>query len=142
MKRAPILATVLCAAALARPAADGGRVVVVADRGLAPVQALVRWDPGGAACRELADRAELGFPPAVRMAALDGSPSAVAEVAAALAGWDPLGPVPEGERERLLVRAPRARGLELAAALKALTAVRSAGKAEPVRVQLDPYVLG
>ena len=47
------------AAALARP---GGRVVVVADRALAPVQALVRWDPAGAAARELAERRELGFP--------------------------------------------------------------------------------
>jgi primosomal protein N' (replication factor Y) len=33
------------AAALARPRDDGGRVVVVGDRGLRQVQALVRWDP-------------------------------------------------------------------------------------------------
>jgi primosomal protein N' (replication factor Y) len=54
----------LTAAALARPAADGGRVVVVADGGLAPVQALLRWDPTWFAARELAERRELGFPPA------------------------------------------------------------------------------
>ena len=70
------------AAALAR--ADG-RVVCVADRGLAPVQALVRWDPAGAAARELAERAELGFPPAVRLASVQGPPAAVAEVVAGAA---------------------------------------------------------
>ena len=53
-----------------------------------------------------------------------------------------LGPVADGEGERLLVRAPRARGKELAAALRAVSAVRSARKAEPVRVQLDPVSLG
>ncbi|MER7475437.1 primosomal protein N', partial [Micromonospora sp. NPDC000018] len=56
----------LAAAALARPAAGGGRVVVVADGALAPVQALLRWDAAWFAARELAERRELGFPPAVR----------------------------------------------------------------------------
>jgi len=132
------------AAALARPAAEGGRVVVVGDRGLAPVQALTRWDPAGAAERELADRAALGFPPASRMAAVDGAAAAVGEVAAALASSDLelLGPVTAGEGERLLVRSSRSAGRELAAALKAVVAVRSARKAEPVRVQLDPQLLG
>src|SRR5690606_6847197 len=36
----------LAAAALARPASAGGTVVVVADGGLPPVQALLRFDPG------------------------------------------------------------------------------------------------
>ena len=130
------------AAALARPASEGGRVVVVADRGLAPVQALIRWDPAGAARAELADRAALGFPPVTRMAALDGPASVAAEVAQALAGWELLGPVPHEGGERLLVRAPRTRGPELAAALQAVQAVRSARKAEPVRVQLDPQEMG
>ena len=49
------------AAALVRPARRR-RVVVVADRGLAAVQALVRWDPAGLAERELAERAELRLP--------------------------------------------------------------------------------
>ena len=134
------------AAALARPAAQGGRVVVVGDRGLPAVQALTRWDPAGAAQRELADRAALGFPPTTRMAAVDGPAAAVGEVAAALRDGSPelelLGPVADGEGERLLVRAPRARGKELAAALRAVSAVRSARKAEPVRVQVDPSHLG
>jgi len=38
--------------------------VVVADGGLTPVQALLRWDPATFAQRELAERRELGFPPA------------------------------------------------------------------------------
>jgi primosomal protein N' (replication factor Y) (superfamily II helicase) len=132
------------AAALARPAAEGGRVVVVADHGLRQAQALVRWDPGWAAGRELDERRELGFPPAVRAASVTGPPAAVAEVAAELAvdGADLLGPVPAGDdAERLLVRVPRARSAELTAALKAVLATRSARKAEPVRVEVDPREL-
>jgi primosomal protein N' (replication factor Y) len=136
----------LAAAALARPAADGGRVVVVADGGLAPVQALVRFDPGWLASRELEERRELGFPPAVRMASLTGSPAAVAEflaVARLPAGAEPLGPVPAGEdQERMLLRVPRAAGLALAAALHAAAGVRSARKSpDPVRIQIDPLEL-
>ncbi len=136
------------AAALCRPAGDGGRVVVVADRGLVPVQALVRWDPAGAAQRELAARAELHFPPVTRMAAVDGPAEAVAELVAELTadgglppGADLLGPVPAGAGERLLVRVPRERGPELATVLKAASARRSARKAEPLRVELDPAAL-
>src|SRR2546423_1483770 len=80
-----------------RPGADGGRVVVVADGGLAAVQALVRFDPRWLAGRELEERRELGFPPAVRMASVTGSPSAVADLLAAARlpdGVEELGPVP------------------------------------------------
>jgi primosomal protein N' (replication factor Y) len=137
----------LTAAALVRPAGEGGRVVVVADAALAPVQALIRWDPAWHAAAELAARTELGLPPAVRMAALDGTPAAVEELLAAARSPGParlpgtaevLGPVPAGDSERMLVRVPRADGRTLAAALAAAQAVRTARKAaDPVRVQLD-----
>ncbi|MCZ2526126.1 primosomal protein N' [Streptomyces sp. HB2AG] len=87
----------LTAAALVRPAAEGGTVVVVAEPALRPVQALVRWDPAGHAVRELAERAELGFPPVSRMASVTGVPAAVAELVALAdlpEGTDVLGPVP------------------------------------------------
>ena len=131
------------AAALARPAADGGRVVVVADRALVPVQALIRWDPAGAAARELAERTALDFPPAARMASVTGAPAAVAEYLASLPDWvQPLGPVPvAGGQERWLLRATRARGTELAAALKGASGVRSARKGDAVRVEVDPRTL-
>ena len=45
------------------------------------------------------------------------------------------------DRERLLLRAPRTNGADLAAALKAAAGVRSARKAEPVRIELDPRTL-
>jgi primosomal protein N' (replication factor Y) len=138
----------MTAAALVRSAGDGGRVVVMADSTLAPVQALVRWDPAWHAGQELAARAELGFPPAVRMAAVDGSPTAVADLVDELnlpASADVLGPVPLGrdeENERVLLRVPRRDGRDLAAALRAAVAVRTARK-EPdqVRVRLDPVEL-
>ncbi len=85
------------AAALARPAADGGRIVVTADIGLAVVQALTRWDPGWFIRREQDERAALGFPPATRIAAVEGAAGPVAELIAAAelpAGADLLGPVP------------------------------------------------
>ncbi|WP_249932928.1 primosomal protein N' [Blastococcus sp. CCUG 61487] len=140
------------AAALVRPASAGGTVVVTADGGHPVVQALVRWDPAGLAARELADRRELGFPPVSRMASLTGSPAALAEFLETLRlpdDADLLGPVPErprpgqeGERERYLVRVPRASGAALAAALTEVQGVRSAKKApEHVRVQLDPLDL-
>ena len=69
----------LNAAALVRPGAEGGKVVVMAEPGLAPVQALVRWDPVWHARRELADRGELHYPPLARVAELTGTPAAVAE---------------------------------------------------------------
>jgi primosomal protein N' (replication factor Y) len=128
----------MAAAALARPRA---RVVVVAEHRLPVVQALVRWDPAGAAARELADRAALGFPPATRMASVTGSPHAVADLLAGLEVGEVLGPVPVGEDERAFVRVPRAEGAALAAALKAAAGVRSARKAEPVRIELDPHDL-
>jgi primosomal protein N' (replication factor Y) len=136
----------MAAAALVAPAADGGRVIVVADSSLATVQALVRWDPAGHASTELAARAELGFPPAVRMAALDGALEALADLELP-AGTEVLGPVPvpgdpEGQRERLLLRVPRSRGSALAAELAVLQAGRSARKAvEFLRVELDPQEL-
>ena len=137
----------LNAAALARPGADGGRVVVVADGGLAPVQALLRWDPAWFAARELAERRELGFPPAARMASVTGRTEAVAELLAAARlpeGAEVLGPVPadDPEEERVLIRVSRSQAAALAKALHEAAAVRSARKAaQAVRIEVDPAVL-
>ncbi|MBK1788160.1 primosomal protein N' [Prauserella cavernicola] len=143
----------MTAAALVRPGRDGGRVVVGADAGIPPVQALVRWDPGWHAGLELAERKELGFPPAVRMASFEGTPDAVAALLDELAlpeGAEVLGPVPVGEidedgnseRERALVRVPRAQGRALASSAHAVSALRNARKeADPIRIQLDPLTL-
>ncbi|MFF5392825.1 primosomal protein N' [Streptomyces sp. NPDC013012] len=151
------------AASLVRGQAEGGTVVVVAEPTLRPVQALVRWDPVGHARRELAERAELGFPPVSRMAAVTGPPEAVEGFLAA-AGLPPdaevLGPVPlpvvrpggtrrpgdppPGEQwERALVRVPPGSGAALAAALKQARAARLArGGGDPVRVRVDPPDIG
>jgi primosomal protein N' (replication factor Y) len=139
----------MAAAALARPAGDGGRVVVIAESAVPTVQALVRWDPAWHASLELAGRTELGFPPAVRMASVDGSPDALAAVLDELALPDTgevLGPVPlEGDpdgRERVLIRVQRTQGRSLAAAIAAAQSVRAARKEpDPVRVRLDPLEL-
>ncbi len=144
----------LAAAALVR---SDGTVLVHADAALPATQALVRWDPVTFAERDLAERAELGFPPAVRMAAVTGEPAAVATVITGLASaseasssqgsaFEVLGPVPveqpaqQGDDQvRALVRVPRSEGAALARALQAAQAGRSARKeGGGVRVQLDP----
>ena len=88
----------LNAAALVRPA---GSVVVLAEATLPAVQALIRWDPVTFSERELAERTELGFPPAVRMASVTGTPEAVAEFVGAAglpAQAEVLGPVPQHQQ--------------------------------------------
>jgi len=145
----------LNAAALVRPGPDGGRVVVVADSSLAPVQGLIRWDPVQHAERECAEREELRFPPAVRMAAAAGPQAAVTELIESAdlpPGTDVLGPVeipsvaagPDAAEAsvRVFFRVPRAHGPALARALHAAQGVRSARKAGAgLRVQMDPLDL-
>ena len=149
----------MAAATLVVNAAEGGRVVIGADNSIATVQALIRWDPAGHAAAELADRTELGFPPAVAMASLQGPETEVAAAAAAVElppGGELLGPVPladlpapTGSRggavgsppdtARVLLRVPPAGRKQLTAAIKALAAARSARKAEEnLRLRIDP----
>jgi primosomal protein N' (replication factor Y) (superfamily II helicase) len=146
------------AAALVRSSQDGGKVVMMADPAVPVVQALLRWDAAGYAERELAERTELRFPPAVRMAALTGPPQAVASLLESVAlpdGAEVLGPVPLGSQgpapagrepvadtARFLVRAPASAGTRLAVALRSGLAERSARKEQgSVRLQLDPAEL-
>lgn len=139
------------AAALVRPAGSGGTVVVTADDG-ATVGSLVRWDPAGAAERELGLRQELHLPPAVRYASLSGS-------AAALEGFVSglqlpgqvrlIGPTPVEETyqgqggsrwgdHRTLVFFPYRAAAEVTAQLRSRRAALSARKTgDPVNIRLD-----
>lgn len=143
----------LAAAALVHPSRAGGQVLLVGDAAPAPTGALVRYDPGGLADRELAERRELALPPAVRVAAVTGDRGAVDAVVGrlALAGPDTvLGPVEQPDADprrgatlepqvRTVLRVPLAQGGELAAQLRASLAVRSARReGGAVRVQVDP----
>jgi primosomal protein N' (replication factor Y) len=138
----------LAVVALVRPAADGGTVIAVADPSLREVQALLRLDPVGFAERELADRAAAGFPPAVKLITVEGGTAAVAAALAVLElpdGVQALGPFPLPGADsvaRLTLRCPLAAGAELVARLRALLSVRAARKEPPLRVRVDPQVLG
>ncbi|WP_207546610.1 primosomal protein N' [Mycobacterium mantenii] len=153
----------MSAAALVRARGDGGVVMVVAESSLPTVQSLIRWDPVGHAEAEVSARAEVGLPPSVHMAAIDGTAGAVAALLdeARLSDQetlqaDLLGPVdlPPGVRRpagtpagapvtRMLVRVPRQQGLALAAALRRGVGVLSARQThEPARVQIDPLHIG
>jgi primosomal protein N' (replication factor Y) len=153
----------MSAAALVRARGDGGVVMVVAESSIPTVQSLIRWDPVGHAEAELTARTEVGLPPSVHMAALDGTSGGVAALLdeARLPDHetihaDLLGPVelPSGVRRpagiptgvpvtRMLVRVRREQGLALAASLRRGVGVLSARQAhEPVRVQIDPLHIG
>ena len=156
----------MAAAALVRPAAAHGRVLLVAPPGSRAAQALVAWDPEGFADRELAERRSSHLPPAARLATIDGDQAAVEAVAAGLdraglpAGVELLGPVPvvattrsestaatagelPGDQDvRLVVRVPPRAGAELASLLRQQQARRSAAKEDgTVRIRLDPVPL-
>jgi primosomal protein N' (replication factor Y) len=149
----------MAAAALVRGRGDGGVVAVVADASIATVQSLIRWDPVGHADAELTARTDVGLPPSVHIAAVDGTADAVAALMMQVRlpdGAELLGPVklPTGARRpagvdadapvtRMLVRVAREQGLTLAADLRRGVGVLSArGGHEPVRVQIDPLHIG
>ncbi|WP_176224725.1 primosomal protein N' [Rhodococcus sp. 1168] len=152
----------MTAAALVRPGTENGRVVVVAESEIPTVQALVRWDPVGHARSQLEERIEVRFPPAVHVAAIDGttaSITALVEAAGLSDEVEVLGPVdlPDGQRapagggedglpgdvQRLLLRVPRNAGGALARSLADAQAARSARKSTTsVRVQIDPIRIG
>ncbi|MFI2562685.1 primosomal protein N' [Paenarthrobacter sp. NPDC018779] len=143
------------AAALVRPAGQGGLVVITADDTTA-TGALLRWDAAGYASRELALRKELQLPPAVRVASVTGPRTDVVSfsetLAAALKGaTDTLrsvGPAPvqlhgTGAAEpdadvRTLFFIPYG---EAAAVTQAMRAVKAANAAKrlhgPVQLRLD-----
>jgi len=129
------------AAALARPRAP---VVVAADAATTLVQALIRWDPGWLAARELAERAALAMPPSTRAATLVGSPAAVDAAASALpATVRRHGPLPAGDRVRLLLTSSRAEGDAMSQALRDIAATRSARKdPDPLVIAVDPLDWG
>ncbi|MET1039175.1 MAG: primosomal protein N' [Aeromicrobium sp.] len=121
----------------------GARAVAVGDAQI--LQALVRADPAGFATRELASRAETHLPPTARLASIDGADDVLEALAERT--WTPntevLGPVPVDQRapesgQRLILRAPRREGADLAAALAAVAAERSAAKLPGLRIQIDP----
>lgn len=127
------------------------------------VEALVRWDPGWFAGRELADRAALGLPPLRRAAVVQGERVVVAGFVDSLdlpADVVVLGPTPVEEMGQPTGRAtpPRAQaillgplcpasdaraGTGLASALRVAKAARSARKeGGGLTVRLDPRDLG
>lgn len=150
------------AAALVRPATEGGIAVITADD-TAAVGALLRWDPAGYAQRELALRAELQLPPSVRVAAVTGGSTAVGHFTASatrllaaegvelrVAGPAPLlqtaqvhaTPVPSAGPDsgdvRTLLFIPYAQAATVTRVLRAAKAAAAAKRTEdPVQLRLD-----
>ncbi|MFL6178188.1 MAG: primosomal protein N' [Ornithinibacter sp.] len=137
----------LAAAALVRPASDGGRVVLAGaptEVSIPAVEALVRWDPAWFAGRELEERRQLSLPPASRLAVLTGARPGLEAATAELelpGTASVLGPLPHGatDRWRTLLTVPRPDGPALVRELAAMRARASARKdPDPVSVRVDP----
>ncbi|RIX28891.1 primosomal protein N' [Amnibacterium setariae] len=133
------------AAMLAAPDAPVHLVGVTGD----VATALATWRSADFAARQLRDRRELRFPPAVRLAAATGPVRAVEELVDAWAavGADLLTRAPEERGERAVVRFPTGAGRRVAAVAKeALLKHGSARRPKPpappppvLRVRFDPH---
>jgi primosomal protein N' (replication factor Y) len=145
------------AAALVKPAAEGGLVVITADD-VAGVGALLRWDASGYAQRELSLRQELQLPPAVRVASVTGGRTAVGHFTEAIEQGlarqgitlRMAGPAPvvlsnaraarqeAGEDVRTLLFIPYAQAAEATRAMRAVKAAAAARRSDdPVQLRLD-----
>jgi len=113
-------------------AADDATVVLAGvDGALATALATGRVVEHAAA--ELADRRALRFPPAVRVATLDGLPEAVDAALAALpSAAEPIGSAPRDGRVRAIVRFDYGHGAEVAAALRAELIRQATTRRKPV----------
>lgn len=113
-------------------AADGATVVIVGVGG-ALATALVTWRFADYAARELADRRELRFPPALRIATIEGMPDAVG---AALEALPPevevVGPTEQEGRARAILRFDYADGAATAHAVRAEIIRQATRRRKPV----------
>jgi len=121
------------AAALAAP----GAPVVLVGVGGTLARALNAWQAEAFASAELADRRQLRFPPAVRIASVTGTAADVDSALADLgesAGVDVLGPVgTEAPLVRAIVRFAYAKGDEVSHALKASVVRNAATRRRPTK---------
>jgi primosomal protein N' (replication factor Y) len=145
------------AAALVKPAREGGLVVITADDTVG-VGALLRWDAGGYAQRELALRQELHLPPAVRIASVTGGRTAVGHFTRGIEQQldrqgivlRTAGPAPlllsdarpnqreAGEDVRTLLFIPYAQATEATRVMRAVKAAAAARRTDdPVQLRLD-----
>ncbi len=135
------------AIALVRAADQGGEVLVVGTSTLPAIRALVMNRPESFLDRVLEDRKELDLPPFTRAAEISGDRESVAaflpmlQLPDATSVFGPVGSDLPGEENvaRAVVRIEAGRSAELASALRAGVAARSARKMPgSVRVRLDP----
>lgn len=133
--------------------ANSRSVLVGVAGGLANMFSL--WSQAEIAQREFANRAELRFPPAIRLASIGASKELIQEVQSELAKHpklEVLGPMPVNERGvssewRILIKYEFSDGSKLAELLKALSLKLSAGQQRvsaksgramrPIRIKMD-----
>ena len=139
--------------AIALGSADSRSVLVGVAGALANKFSL--WSQAEIAQREFATRAELRFPPAIRLASIGSTKDLIQEVQTELANLpniEVLGPMPVAERGansewRILIKYEYADGAKLAELFKALSLKLSAGQQRvsaksgrairPIRIKMD-----
>ena len=132
-------------------------MLVVGDPSHPGLQALVRWDPGGLARREIDERQSAHLPPASRVATITGDPDDLEAALPGLAlppGAEVLGPVPvevpwdgrdrapTGSRCATSSASRAGSGRPCPSALGELQVHRSTRKLPHLRVEVDPAELG
>lgn len=136
----------LAVTALVRPGEDGGTVLIVGEAADRQVQALLRLDPVGYAERELAERTVAGFPPAVKLIALEGEFRVLHEILGTLQlpeGVQVNGPFETAAEPRVTLRCALPQAAELVAAVRTMLSRRAAAKTPgALRVRVDPQVVG
>ena len=136
----------LAVTARVRPGEDGGTVLVAGEAADRQVQALLRLDPVGYAERELAERAVAGFPPAVKLIALEGEYGVLHDVLSTLRlpeGVQVNGPFDTAAEPRVTLRCALPVGPGLVAAVRTMLSQRAAAKTPgALRVRVDPQVVG
>ncbi|MGC3956248.1 MAG: primosome assembly protein PriA [Propionicimonas sp.] len=136
----------LAVTALVRPGEEGGTVLVVGEAADRQVQALLRLDPVGYAERELAERTVAGFPPAVKLVALEGEFGVLHELLGKLKLPERVqinGPFETAAEPRVTLRCELASAPELIGAVRTMLSQRAAAKTPgALRVRVDPQVVG
>lgn len=133
------------AVALVRSPQEGGSGLIVGPSPHPAVQALVRHDLAGFASRELAERADAGLSPAVKLARVVGESEGLREFLDNddWDGVDILGPTEVGpDRWAVLLRVPVERARDLTSRVKSAAAIRSARKERgSLSIHVDPEAL-
>jgi primosomal protein N' (replication factor Y) len=132
-------------------ASDGSAVLLIQEQGHSIATELSQWNSQPVIRRELEERKQLHLPPFVRAISLTLDTSETTRLKSALEGARAegripdstkiLGPIPEGEKSRMILTVDRDEGNLLVSTLHEFMRRRSASKKSLPSLRIDPYSL-